>query len=203
MQGIQILKIAPLMLIAFVLQLTIGHATAIKKLSEDELANQAQTIVTGTCTSIRSEWNEEGTKIFTYITIYPQTSLKGDQIPPEITIKQPGGEVGEIGMHVDGVSVYEKGEEVFLFLKKGPKGFHRTLGLSQGKFSIKTDPITRRKVLFKKRVKLVRTRDGKVKKKILKIKSDKKIFLDEFTDRVRNSLSKKRKNKKYSSGIKP
>ncbi len=115
MQGRQILKIAALILIAFVFQPPNVNATMVKKLSEDELANQAQTIVTGTCTSVRSEWNEEGTKIFTYITISPQTSLKGDQIPPEITIKQPGGEVGEIGMHVDGVSVLKKAKKHFFF----------------------------------------------------------------------------------------
>lgn len=193
MQGRQILKIATLVLIAFVFQLPNVNATRVKKLSEDELASQAQSIVIGTCTSVRSEWNEEGTKIFTYITMYPQTFLKGDQISQEIIIRQPGGEVGEIGMHVDGVSVFEKGEKVFLFLKKGPKGFHRTLGLSQGKFSIKTDLISQRKVLFKKRVKLVRTRNGKLEKKILEIKSDKKIFLDEFTNRIQNILQRKNK----------
>lgn len=193
MQGRQVLKIATLILIAFVLQLTIGNATVVKKLSEEELANQAQSIVIGTCTSIRSEWNEEGTKIFTYITIYPQTSLKGGQISQEITIKQLGGEVGEIGMHVDGVSAFEEGEEVFLFLKKGRKGFHRPLGLFQGKFSIKTDPISRRKALIQKRVRLVRTRNGKLEKKILEVKSDKKRFLDEFTGRIQNILRRKSK----------
>ena len=181
------------MLIAIILQLTSGNATMVKKLSEDELTNQAESIVIGTCTSVRSEWNEEGTKIFTYITISAEISLKGDQSPQEIIIKQPGGEVGEIGMHVDGVSVFEKGEEVILFLEKGPKGFHRPLGLFQGKFSIETDPITQRKVLFQKSAKLVKTRDGKLEKKIFKIKSDKKSFLDEFTSRIQNILQRKSK----------
>ena len=193
MQGRQILKIATFIMIAFVLQLTIGNAIVVKKLSEDELADQAESIVIGTCTSIRSEWNEEGTKIFTYITVSPEIPLKGDPIPQEITIKQPGGEVGEIGMHVDGVSAYEEGEEVILFLKKGRKGFHRTLGLSQGKFSIKTDPISQRKVLIQKRVRLVRTHNGKLEKKNLEIKSDKKKFLDEFTSRIQNILQRKNK----------
>lgn len=193
MQGRQILKIAFLILIVFGIRLPIVNATVVKKLSEDEMVNQAQTILTGTCTSIRSEWNEERTKIFTYITISPQTPLKGDQIPQEITIKQPGGEVGEIGMRVDGASVFEEREEVLLFLKKGRKGFHRILGLSQGKFSIKTDPTTQRKILFKKKVKRVRTPSGKIVKKIFEIRSDKKIFFDEFTNRIQSILQRKNK----------
>ena len=157
------------------------------------MANQAQAIVIGTCTSVRSEWNEEGTKIFTYITISPEISLKGDQILPEITIKQPGGDVGGIGMYVDGASVYEEGEEAILFLERGRKGIYRTLGLSQGKLSIKTDPATQRKILFKKRVKLERTLDGKLKKKSVEVEPDKKIFLDEFTSRIQNKLQQKNK----------
>ena len=188
MQGRQILKIAFLILIAFVIHLPTVNATVVKKLSEDEMASQAQAIVKGTCTSIKSEWNEEGTKIFTYITISPQEFLKDDENSQTIVIKQPGGEVGEIGMRVDGASVFEEGEEVFLFLKRGRKGFHRILGLSQGKFSIKTDPVTRRRILFKKGVKRVRNPNGKMEKLIFEIKSDKKIILDEFTDRIQNIL---------------
>ena len=113
-----------------------ARGTAVRKLSEEDMVNQAGTILTGTVTSIKSEWNEERTKIFTYITITPNNFLKRNGTTQEIVIKQPGGEVGDIGMLVEGASVYEEGEEVLLFLRRGRKGFHRTVGLSQGKFSI-------------------------------------------------------------------
>jgi len=193
MRSRKLLIIVSLVLVSLGIQLPAVNATVVKRLSDQDLVNQTQMVLTGTCTSIRSEWDEDGTKIFTYITISPQNFIKSDEAPQEITVQQLGGEVGDIGMHVDGVSAYEEGEEVILFLKKGRKGFHRTLGLSQGKFSIKTDPISQRKVLIQKRVRLVRTHNGKLEKKNLEIKSDKKKFLDEFTSRIQNILQRKNK----------
>lgn len=190
MQSRKILKIGFFIILTLGFQRSIVNATVVKKLSEEELAREARTILIGTCTSIKSEWNEERTKIFTYIRISPQNFLKGEEIPEEITIQQLGGEVGEIGMRVDETSVFEEGEEVLLFLKRGRKGLHRILGLSQGKFSVKTDPITERKILFRKRVERVRTRHG-IEKKIVEIGSDKKLFLDEFINKVQDIIQQR------------
>jgi hypothetical protein len=167
---------------------TRANATVVKSLSEEDLSIQAQTILIGTCTSIRSEWNEARTKIFTYITILPQSVLKGDEYPQEVVVKSPGGIVGNMGMHVDGVSVFEEGEEVLLFLKRGRKGFYRVLGLSQGKFSVETDPDTQRKILIKRKMRRIRTRDGKMRRRTVEVKPERKIFLDEFVNRIENTL---------------
>jgi hypothetical protein len=180
--------------IVFVTSLILGivvprtNATVVKILSEDDMTNQAKTIVTGRVLATKSEWNEERTKIYTYITISTQTFLKGDDRPQEMVIKKLGGEVGDIGMLVEGTSVFEEGEEVLLFLRKGRNGFHRIIGFSQGKFSIETDPVSQRKMLIRKKARMVRTQDGRIGKKIFEIKSDKKLFLDDFTNRVQNIL---------------
>jgi hypothetical protein len=191
MQSRQIVRIIFIVFIILIIQLPIAKATVLKKLSEEQLANYAQTILIGRCTSISREWNGEGSQIFTYVTISPQNLLKGDQIPAEITIKQLGGEVGEIGMRVDEASVYEEGEEVLLFLQMGLTGYHRTIGLSQGKFSIETDQASGRKILKKKKRRFRRLKDGRLRKKIVEINTAEKIFLDEFTHRVRNILQKR------------
>jgi hypothetical protein len=194
MQGRKVLRLVSCFLLGFGIFLpALVDATAVRKLSDEDLTNQAETIMTGKCVSIRSEWNEERTKIFTYINIAPQNLLKGDREPQSIIIRQPGGEVGEIGMHVDGISVFEEGEEVLLFLEKGQNEFYRTLGLSQGKFSISTDQDTGRKVLVKKRVEFVRTPGGKIGKRVVEIKPEKKMFLDDFTATIRNTLRRKGK----------
>jgi hypothetical protein len=186
--------------IIFVTILSLGsvestsNATMVKRLSEDDMTNQAKTIVTGRVLATKSEWNEERTKIYTYITISTQTFLKGDDQPQEMVIKKLGGEVGDIGMLVEGTSVFEEGEEVLLFLRKGRKGFHRILGFSQGKFSIETDPVSQRKMLIKKKARMVRTQDGRIGKKIFKIKSDKTMFLDDLTSRIQNIVKQKHNN---------
>ena len=168
-----------------------SHATVVMKLSEEDMAHQAGTIITGTVTSVKSEWNEERTKILTYITITPSNFLKGDQPAQEIVIVQPGGEVGDIGMLVEGTPVFEEGEEVLLFLKRGRKGFHRTVGLSQGEFSIQSDPVTQRKVLLKKRARLIRESSGKIKRETITIKSNKKLYLDDFEKQIKDILQRK------------
>jgi len=165
-----------------------ANATIVRTLSEEDLVNHAETILRGTVTSVRSEWNEERTKIFTYITITPGNFLKKDGTPKEIVIKQPGGEVDDIGMLVEGTSFFEEGEEALLFLEKGSGGYYKVLGLSQGKFSLGTDPISRREILVKKKVRMIRTPEGKITKQVLEVRSDKKLFLDEFTDRIQNIL---------------
>lgn len=177
-------------LLMFFSSASISNATVVKKLSDENLVTHARTILTGSVTSITSEWNKERTKIYTYITITPRNFLKGDDTQEQLVIKQLGGEVGDIGMRVEGTSVFEKDEEVFLFLKKGPQGFQRVVGLSQGKLYVKTDPDTKRKILVKKRIQRIKTPSGKTAKITLEIKSDKKLFLDEFTNRIRTILQK-------------
>ena len=167
-----------------------SSATVVQLLSEEDMVNQSQNILIGTCTSVKSEWNEDGSKIYTYATISVHDVLKGGEAPRQVTIKQPGGEVGDIGMLVEGASVFEEGEEALLFLKEGRQGFHRVLGLSQGKFSIKTDPVTQRKILVKKRLQRVRTRQGRIETRILEMRSERKLFLDELTERVHTILRK-------------
>lgn len=170
------------------------HATVVMKLSDEAMVDQAGTILTGTVTSIRSEWNDERTRIYTYITISPQSFLKGEQNQQPVVIKQLGGEVGEIGMLVEGTSVFEQDEEVFLFLRKGQQGFHRVLGMSQGKYSIATDSDTQRQILVKKRNRRIRGADGKIGKEISAIRSNKKMFLDDFKNRIQNILQQRNNN---------
>ena len=181
-------EIIILLLLIFLFPLLQSNATVVKKLTEDEMTLQAERIVIGKCSSVRSEWNVDKTRIFTYVTIIPQSSLKGDNTSTPIVIKQPGGEVDGIGMHVEGASVFEEGEDVFLFLQKGRNGFHTVLGLSQGKFSIKTDPLTKRKMLFRKIIQITKTKNGKIIRRIVKVKSTDEMFLDDFINRTRNIL---------------
>jgi hypothetical protein len=171
-------------------------ATTVQPLSEEELVEQAETIFLGKCVSIKSEWNEEGTRIYTYITVAPERPLKGGIVPQQVTIRQLGGEVGDIGMRVEGTSVFEEGEETLLFLERGHKGFHRVLGLNQGKFSIETDEASGRKILVRKRLEFVNRGEGRIEKRIITLRSDRKLFLDDFINRIDSVLQKQRRLKR-------
>lgn len=188
MQSKKILLISLVSFLSTCLNWSDLSATMLRKLSEKQLAKQAQTILIGTCTSIKSEWNEERTKIFTYITVLPKNYLKGDGNSAEITIRQLGGIVGDVGMHVDKTSVFEEGDEVLVFLKMGPKGYQRVVGLMQGKFTIQHDEETGRKTIVRKRHRYIRQKNGRLGKKYLIYKPKRKVYLDEFAYRIKKNL---------------
>jgi hypothetical protein len=168
-------------------------ATTVQKLSEEELSSRADTILLGKCTSIRSEWNEARTMIFTYVTISPQNVLKGSPGFQPIIIKKLGGEVDGIGMAVEDTSVFEEGEEVLLFLRRGENEFHTILGLYQGKFSVKTDEATGKKILLRRKASAVRGQDGRLRRAFVPVDSDRKLFLNEFVTRIHSIMQEKTK----------
>ncbi len=57
---------------------------------------------------------------------------------PYVTLYEHGGIVGQTDSRVIGVPEYNQGEKVFLFLRMDSRGSYRTLGLFQGKFSVRT-----------------------------------------------------------------
>lgn len=119
-----------------------GTCTIGKQMPLSELAQKASLIVTGKVESIRSEWKDEHSIIFSYIVISPDSFLKGSVSHDKITLKLLGGTVGNITTIVLGNPWFEEGEEVLLFLrprtKKPSERFFIVVGSAQGKFHIET-----------------------------------------------------------------
>jgi hypothetical protein len=120
-----------------------GRATKIIYQGPKELAVESSQIVRGTVTSVKSYWNEEGTKIFTEALVAVDETYKGAAID-EARIVQLGGIVGHVNMHVEGALSWRPDEEVLLFLEPNTPGTYRVSGFSQGKFDIERDPKTGR-----------------------------------------------------------
>jgi hypothetical protein len=57
---------------------------------------------------------------------------------PYVTLYEHGGIVGQTDTRVVGAPEYSQGERVFLFLRTDSRGAYRTLGLYQGKFTVRT-----------------------------------------------------------------
>ena len=118
-----------------------GQATKILYQSPKELALESSQIVRGTVTSVRSYWNEEGTKIFTEALVAVDETYKGASIR-EARVLQLGGIVGHVNMHVEGALTWRPDEEVLLFLEPNVPGTFSVSGFSQGKFDLTRDPKT-------------------------------------------------------------
>jgi len=118
-----------------------GNAASVERLSLNEMAELAPTIVHGTVTDVSAAWNDEHTQVFTTVTVRVDESLKG-RTESTITFKQLGGTVGDTRVSVHGFPVFRSGSEVVLFLSDDPYDRIATVGLGQGKFEVYADEAT-------------------------------------------------------------
>ncbi len=126
------------------------EATTIIPSSERGMTQRADAIVMGTVTSIESRWNVDRSLIYTDIGIDVSRTLKAGPYPStgRIVISLMGGTVGGLRMEVDQQAVFERGEEVLLFLVANPKtNSYTTYAMSYGKYIITTDPNTGHKMI--------------------------------------------------------
>jgi len=119
------------------LSLPFSAADAIMtKATIPQLTAGATAIARGHVVEVVSQWNEDQTTIFTYTTIVVTDWLKGTG-PKAITIRTPGGEVGDIGLWVEDVPVFSNDQEVVAFVKPIPEvPFMQVHGQYQGKFTV-------------------------------------------------------------------
>lgn len=109
-------------------------ATTLLRAGVPELTRVSDAIVRGRVLEQKSHWTGDGRQIVTDVQIQVDQALKG--APGQwVTVRQPGGQVGDIGQRVSGLATFRTGEEVVVFLqKRGP--VHVVAGLAQGKFHL-------------------------------------------------------------------
>jgi len=147
---------------------TIQGSTLVVKKTVEELTYEADFILIGKVKDMESRWNKEKTLIYTYVTVsvtkYIKRILEMEE-PKEITVKIPGGEVGDIALKVSDTPEFMEGEEVFLFLRLEELPIFRVAGLFQGKYTIE---------------------EGRVKNKVL----EREIPLDSFINQIEKVMKK-------------
>lgn len=133
------------------LQVIAASAQIESTLSDGDLIAQSDVIVTGRVTEIATGFDDRTT--YTHVTIDLADVLKGWVPERQITIKQLGGRVGDLGHRVPGQARFARGEEVLLFLHARASDLTlSTIALSQGKWTIRRDrtwgqPVASRQVI--------------------------------------------------------
>lgn len=116
-------------------------ATTARRLSNEDLATQADLIVIGKSVDSRSEWMDR--TLVTVVTISVSETLKGTT-GATLTVVLPGGvdarRAVPIAMTYAGAPAVGPDEEVVLFLDYDAQVGYTVMGFSQGKFSITEDP---------------------------------------------------------------
>ncbi len=105
----------------------------VEKKSINDLTRDSDNIITGKVLSKESYW--ENGYIFTNVTVSTDSRIKGNS-DNKVTVKIPGGTVGEIYADVSDVPLFDDNEEVLLFLKGDS-----VVGWNQGKYSIRDNRI--------------------------------------------------------------
>jgi hypothetical protein len=90
---------------------------------------------------VEMESFREDNRIYTDTTLRVEETWKGDA-PDTITIRQPGGRVGDVATRVQGLAKFQMGERSLVFLSDPDTEDHPWVirGLAQGKFRVTTGP---------------------------------------------------------------
>lgn len=115
-----------------------ARATTLVRMSDEALTLAADAIVTGTVTDVHADRTSHGT-IATYTTIAVASVLKGYVPQATVTVRDPGGRIGDDELHLFGAARYAVGEEVIAFLAQDGEGWLRTSQMALGKFAVTTD----------------------------------------------------------------
>ena len=116
----------------------IADATTIVGMNERALARAADAIVIGTIGDIETVASAEGA-INTLVTIDVERAVKG-RVGARVTLKQPGGQLGERGLWIAGSPRFARGERQLLFLSAARDGTARTTALGLGQFTLTPHP---------------------------------------------------------------
>lgn len=117
---------------------TVAHATIVRSMSVEQMANEADVVVHGRVTAQSSAWNETKSRIYTVTDVEVIEPIKGERAPKSVVqVRQIGGTVDGISQTIVGNAKLTVGEEVVLFLDADEKlPFHYVIGMAQGKYAV-------------------------------------------------------------------
>jgi hypothetical protein len=118
-----------------------ASSTQVEYRSIEELGAESALVVRGEVSGVRSYWNQNGSRIYTEVTVQVVADFKG-AAPREVRVVQMGGVVDGVRMTVAGALAWQPGESVVLFLEDSLPGRYRVSGFSQGKFDVERDERT-------------------------------------------------------------
>ena len=127
----------PLLLSAEALATTFGPIPVVQQ------AEHSQYFAKGTV--VGAPWVEmepRENRPYTYWRVRVQDQQIGEPLGETIVIRQPGGEIGDMGYNVAGAANFRAGEEVFVALRSTDQAadVKEVVGLSSGKYRIEKGP---------------------------------------------------------------
>ncbi len=112
-----------------------ARASVMRYLSLDDQCDVAELIVVAVAKESRSHWAENSRRIYTDIRFEVEQPVKGGA-SGNVTVRLPGGQVGDLAQVAAGAPEFEIGGRYVLFLAVRPDGRYRVVGFSQGCYPV-------------------------------------------------------------------
>lgn len=139
-------SIAPAFLAATALVLaTTAHAMSVVPPTFPELVSEAETVVRGMVTEVRSEEfdSPQGRGVHTFVTFRVERTLKG-AASDTVTVRFLGGTVGKRTLRIPGIPQFELGQREIVFFARNGRVLCPLIGAGHGRYHVKTDAVTHR-----------------------------------------------------------
>ena len=102
------------------------------------LRGMSEAVVKAHVVDVRSAWNDEGSAIFTYVTLEVKGRLSG-RTDNQLVVRVPGGTVGNFSSVMEGAPEFTVGEDVVAFIARWDDGVPMIAGYAEGVSRVKQD----------------------------------------------------------------
>lgn len=174
------------MLLATLITASSAHGSIVQALDLSELVAQSDRIVVGRVVLAEVFQRGDGS-ITTWYRVEVERELRSDaptrDEEPEVIVQVLGGQIGDLGMRVEGEPRFSVGERAVIFMREGNQLAFRPVGMAQGVMRIRMDEGA--ETVFQSREGLLLVRrgpDGLLKRSPGAL--PRKERLDAFLDRV-------------------
>ena len=113
-------------------------ASTFLKVDIPTLKQMSESVVHAKVVDVRSSWNDEGSAIFTYVTLEVKGRLHG-RADNQLVVRVPGGTVGDFTSEMEGAPRFEKGDNVVAFIARWYDGVPMVAGYAQGLSKVHQD----------------------------------------------------------------
>ena len=117
---------------------SIAAASTFLKVDIPTLKGMSEAVVHAKVVDVRSAWNDEGTAIFTWVTLDVKGRLHG-KAADQLVVRVPGGTVGDFTTEMAGAPKFDKGDEIVAFIARWYDGVPMVAGYAEGLSKVKHD----------------------------------------------------------------
>jgi hypothetical protein len=121
----------------------VARSTTVIPPTFDQLVAEAQTVFVGEVMNVRSEWDARptGRAIVTLVTFRVEDVWKGN-VGAVTQLEFLGGEIGEIGLKVEGMPVFRLGQRDVLFVGGEVRTVSPLVGFMHGRMRVERDTVS-------------------------------------------------------------